>query len=105
MAAVILKSTCSDVPVLLTCGTDASPFTASLTDGDRPGLWVAAVKEPLTGGAPFECGLRTFVCGLRETCGLGGKLKVQGCEFGADITPLDGLTMREDGGFVGEWIT
>lgn len=106
LVAVVLNSICSDVPVLLTWGTDASPFTASPTGGDRPGLWVAAGADvPPTSGAPFVCGLSALLWGLMDTSGLGGKLKVHDCEFGAKITLLGGLTMRDDGPLVGEWMT
>ena len=104
-AAALNSAACSDVPVLLTWGTDASPFTASPTAGDRPGLWVATVDAPLVGGTPLVCGLSTFPCGLKVTWGLGGKLKAHDWEFGAKITPLGGLTMRDDDVLVGEWIT
>lgn len=106
LVAVVLNSICSDVPVLLTWGTDASPFTASPTGGDRPGLWVAVGADvPPTSGAPFVCGLSALLWGLMDTSGLGGKLKVHDCEFGAKITLLGGLTMRDDGPLVGEWMT
>lgn len=106
LVAVVLNSACSDVPVLLTWGTDASPFTASPTGGDRPGLWLAVGADvPPLSGAPFVCGLSALLWGLMDTSGLGGKLKVHDCEFGAKITPLGGLTMRDDGPLVGEWMT
>ena len=102
--AATLNSACSDVPVLLTCGTEASPFTASPTAGDRPGLWVTIipVDTPLAGGAPSVCGFKTFPCGLKDTCGRGGKLNAHDCEFGAKSTPPGGLTIRDEGVFVGE---
>ena len=105
LVTAVLNSACSDVPVLLTWGTDASPFTASPTAGDRPGLWPTTVVVPLAGGAPFVCRLKTFPWGLIDIWGRGGKLNAHDCEFGAKITPLGGLTIRDDGVFVGEWIT
>lgn len=62
LVAVVLNSACSDVPVLLTWGTDASPFTASPTGGDRPGLWLAVGADvPPLSGAPFVCGLSALL--------------------------------------------